>query len=102
MSKVNLKNIDPLIHSKYRLAILALLSNGDEIDFNFFKNELEITDGNLSIHLKKLEEKSFITVKKKFEKKKPKTSYRITKKGLAGYISYLEEIAKLLEKTTNE
>ncbi|MBN1797712.1 MAG: transcriptional regulator [Spirochaetales bacterium] len=95
MSKLNIENIDPIIHSKYRLAILALLAGGDEIDFNFFKRELDITDGNLSIHLKRLEEKSFITMKKQFVKRKPKTSYRITENGLQQYKQYLEEISKL-------
>jgi DNA-binding HxlR family transcriptional regulator len=101
MSKIDLANIDPLIHSKYRLAILALLANGDEIDFNFFKKELQITDGNLSIHLKKLEEKSFISVRKRFEKRKPKTTYRITEKGLTKFTRYLEEIGKLFVKNNN-
>ncbi|MEJ2664857.1 MAG: transcriptional regulator [Spirochaetia bacterium] len=95
MSKLNIGNIDPIIHSKYRLGILALLAGGDEIDFNFFKGELGITDGNLSIHLRKLEEKSFISMKKQFVKRKPKTTFRITENGLHQYRQYLEEISKL-------
>ncbi len=98
MSKLNVANIDSIIHSKYRLAILALLAGGDEIEFNFFKGEMDITDGNLSIHLRKLEEKSFITMKKQFVGRKPKTSYRITEKGLLNYQQYLEEISKLFSE----
>jgi DNA-binding HxlR family transcriptional regulator len=95
MPKLNVGNIDPIIHSKYRLVILALLAGGDEIDFNFFKKELDITDGNLSVHLRRLEEKSMITMKKQFVQRKPNTSYRITENGLRQYKQYLEEISKL-------
>jgi DNA-binding PadR family transcriptional regulator len=98
MSDFNISNIDPVFHSRYRLGIVALLSGGDEIEFNFFKKELKITEGNLSVHLRKLEDNSFITINKQFKNRKPRTSYRITEKGLRHYRAYLEEIGKLLLK----
>ena len=95
MAKLDVSRIDNLLSSKYRLAVLAFLSGGDEIDFNYFKSELDISDGNLSSHISKLETAGYVAVKKDFEGKKPKTTYRITKKGLEQYEQYLNEIAKL-------
>ncbi|MBN2440634.1 MAG: transcriptional regulator [Spirochaetales bacterium] len=95
MAKLDLNRIDNILTSKYRLAVLALLSSGDEIDFSFFKKELDISDGNLSTHMTKLEKAGYITVKKQFKGKRPKTTYRITDIGLKQYESYLNEIAKL-------
>jgi DNA-binding HxlR family transcriptional regulator len=97
MPRLDLDKIDNLLASKYRLAILALLSTGDEIDFNYFKTELDVSDGNLSSHMTKLETAGYVTVSKRIEGKKPKTSYRITEAGIGRYESYLNEIAKLLK-----
>lgn len=96
MNRLNLVNIDNIFNSKFRLAIIALLSGGDVIDFGYFRNELEISDGNLSSHMDKLEKAGFVIIKKSFKGKKPKTAYSITKRGLDQYRRYLNEIAKLL------
>ncbi|MBN1647243.1 MAG: transcriptional regulator [Spirochaetales bacterium] len=95
MKNLDLSNINDLFSSKYRLAIMALLSGGDEIEFAWFRSELQISDGNLSSHMDKLEKAGYISIKKQFVGKKPRTSYRITAGGLDQYQSYLNEIAKL-------
>ena len=99
MVKLDISNIDSILTSKYRLAILA---SEDEIDFNYFKTELDISDGNLSTHMTKLETGGYISVKKRFEGKKPKTGYRITEKGLKQYEAYLNEMAKILKGDKDE
>ncbi len=96
MNRLNLINIDNIFNSKFRLAIIALLSGGDEIEFSYFRNELDISDGNLSSHMDKLEKAGFIIIKKSFKGKKPKTSYRISDLGLKHYKLYLDEISKLI------
>jgi DNA-binding HxlR family transcriptional regulator len=100
MASIDLSRIDNILSSKYRLAVLALLSSGDEIDFSFFKRELDISDGNLSTHMTKLESAGCIRVRKQFRGKKPKTTYRITDRGLEIYESYLSEISKLYKGET--
>ncbi len=97
MPRLDIDKIDDLLASKYRLAIVALLSGGDEIDFTYFKTELDITDGNLSSHMAKLETGGYVMVHKRIEGKKPKTSYRITDTGLERYEAYLNEITRLLK-----
>lgn len=84
------KNIDILLHSRVRLAIVALLSSVDELNFNDLLNEIDTSKGNLSTHLKKLEDEKYISVKKSFIKRKPNTSYSITTEGLTAFQNYLD------------
>jgi len=75
---------------------MSILSVNDEIDFNFLKTELEVTDGNLASHLKALEKLSYIHVEKRFVGRKPNTLYSITKKGQRAFSEHLNELEKLL------
>ncbi len=93
MSKLfDYKNIDIFIHSRVRLAILAVLSTVDEIDFTSLCNEVNTTKGNLGAHLKKLEDIKYIKVDKQFINKKPVTTCKITKKGLKSFQEYLDMV----------
>jgi len=81
MSKSEKPKFDELILSKTRLGIIAALMSGDKLDFISLRNALKLSDGNLSIQIRKLEEAGYIKVEKKFVGRKPKTFCKITPKG---------------------
>ncbi len=88
--------LDPVIHSRTRLAILSILVAVKNADFNYLKQTIGATDGNLSTHLSKLEEKNYIKVAKGFKKKKPHTTCSLTAKGKQAFSKYLEALDDLL------
>lgn len=92
------KNIDEILHSRMRLAILAILSTVDEIDFTSLCKEVNTTNGNLSAHLKKLENIDYITIKKQFVDKKPLTTCKVTEKGLKAFQDYLDMVEQLIKQ----
>ena len=81
MSKSEKPKFDELILSKTRLGIIAALMGGDKLDFTYLRNALNLSDGNLSIQIRKLEEAGYIKVEKIFVGRKPKTFCKITRKG---------------------
>ncbi|WP_273130576.1 winged helix-turn-helix domain-containing protein [Bacillus weihaiensis] len=93
----NLNNLNELIHAKVRLGIMSLLMTYDECDFTLLKKSLSITDGNLSSHLKKLEEANYINMQKTFVSKKPKTIVEITETGSKAYKEYIRTIEEILK-----
>ncbi|MBK8552978.1 MAG: transcriptional regulator [Ignavibacteria bacterium] len=95
------QQIDDVIHSRIRTSIMAVLVGVDDAEFNFLKDKVNATDGNLSVHLKKLEQAGYISVKKLFVDRKPLSKYKITVKGykaFENYISNLENIIKSNKK----
>lgn len=88
--------LDPIIHSRIRLAILSILISVKDADFNYLKQTIGTTDGNLSTHLSKLEEKNYVRVVKGYKGKKPRTSCSITAKGKQAFSIYLEALDDLL------
>jgi DNA-binding HxlR family transcriptional regulator len=90
--------LDEIIHSRIRLAIMSVLISTDEADFNFIKEKINATDGNLSVHLKKLEDAEYLSVKKEFLDKKPHSIYKLTKKGKTAFEKYIEQLEKLIKK----
>ena len=74
------KELDPLLHSQLRLAIMSLLIGVEEADFVFLKGKTDATSGNLSVQIDKLREAGYIEVKKNFRGKMPRTICRITPK----------------------
>jgi len=98
MNSEKLPQLDSIIHSRIRLAVISLLTSVRQADFNYLKNTIGTTDGNLSTHLTKLEEAGYISVKKSFKEKKPHSLYSITEKGkdcFSRYLKALEEIIHL-------
>ena len=94
-------DIDRIIHEPARLRIMMVLSGVDEADFNFLLSTLEMTKGNLSSHMDRLEKAGYIKILKSFNGKIPHTGYRLTKTGrnaLSKYWETLEEIRKLKEE----
>ena len=97
MSNFDYQQIDDVIHSRIRTAVMAVLVSVEEAEFNFIKEKVNATDGNLSVHIKKLEDAGYLTVKKNFVDRKPVTRYKLTSKGYKAfekYISNLESIIK--------
>ena len=89
--------IDDVIHGRLRLGIMAYLANADVAEFNELKSVLQATQGNLSVHLRKLEEAGFVAIEKSFLGRKPLTRVRLTAKGRKAFVAYLGAIVKLLD-----
>ena len=94
----DLPELDAVIHGQIRLAALSLLAGVEEADFTFLRDKIGTTDGNLSVHLTKLQEARYIEVEKKFVDKKPKTLYRMTPKGRTAFVEYVRSLKALLGK----
>lgn len=91
-----LKELDPLLHSQLRLAIVSILMNSAEADFVYLKEQTESTAGNMSVQLDKLTQAGYIEVTKTFEGKKPRTICKITDKGRAAFETYVNDLKEYL------
>ena len=92
-------DLDRLIHERIRLGILSALAVNRSLSFNDLKQLLKTTDGNLSVHARKLEEADYIGCTKYFEGRVPKTEYRLTAQGRRALESYLDEMETLIRTT---
>ena len=91
--------LDRLIHERIRLGILSALAVNESMSFNDLKKLLGTTDGNLSVHARKLEEASYIACTKSFEGRVPKTQYAITAAGRKALERYLDHMEALIRAT---
>lgn len=91
--------LDRLIHERLRLGILSALAVNESLTFNDLKKLMETTDGNLSVHARKLEEADYITCTKSFEGRMPKTAYTITATGRRALERYLDHMEALIKAT---
>ncbi len=98
MNEFDYQQLDEIIHSRIRLAVMAVLITVDEAEFIFLRDKVNATDGNLSTHLKKLEEAGYIAVNKSFENRKPVSRYLLTQKGRKAFELYVERLEKLIKK----
>ncbi len=98
MAAFDIGRLDDVIHGRMRLGIMAYLANADVADFNELKAALEATQGNLSIHLRKLEEAGYIAIEKSFLGRKPLTRARLTDAGRRAFTEYLDAISRLLDE----
>jgi len=87
-----MKELDPLLHSQLRLAVMSILMNVDEADFVYLKEKTESTAGNLSVQLDKLVNAGYITADKGFVGKKTRTVCRITEQGRKAFEEYVETL----------
>lgn len=94
--------LDPLLTSELRFYIVTVLAMYQSVDFNFLKQQLEATDGNLSANLSKLEEGGYLTVKKEFVGKKAHSTYTITPVGLARLSAHLETMEAVKNRLSQE
>ena len=98
MNEFDYQQLDDIIHSRIRLAIISVLISVEEAEFNFLKEKVNTTDGNLSVHIRKLEEAGYVSVKKEFVDRKPKTIYALSAKGKKAFEAYVERLEKMIKK----
>lgn len=92
-------DLDRLIHERIRLGIVSALAVNEHLSFNDLKRLLKTTDGNLSVHARKLEEAGYVTCEKYFEGRLPKTEYRLTGAGRRALERYLDHMEAIIHAT---
>ncbi|HTK27474.1 MAG TPA: transcriptional regulator [Pyrinomonadaceae bacterium] len=93
--------LDKVIHERMRLGIISALAANDKLSFTDLKNLLNTTDGNISVHARRLEEAGYITFEKSFKGRMPLTEYKITgqgKEALARYLNHMEALISAMKK----
>jgi DNA-binding HxlR family transcriptional regulator len=91
-------NLDRLIHERLRLGIISALAANESLTFSDLKNLMNTTDGNLSVHARKLEDAGYIAVTKYFEGRLPKTEYKLTAAGRRALENYLSHMETLIQQ----
>ena len=91
------KDLDPVLHSQLRLAVISILVNVEKADFAYLKDETGATSGNLSVQITRLKEAGYIDVRKKFKGNYPQTSCRITELGKEKFEAYVQAISRYLK-----
>lgn len=94
--------IDDVIHGRVRLAVMAYLSGAGSADFTLLRHKVGVTDGNLSVHIRKLEEAGYIQVEKQFSDRRPLTICHLTKGGREAWIAYIARMDALLRPEAAE
>lgn len=97
MAAFDIARIDDVIHGRMRLGIVAYLASAEAADFNELKAALDATQGNLSVHLRKLEEAGYVMIEKSFLGRKPLTRARLTPRGRKAFADYLQAMSKLID-----
>ncbi|HET6567067.1 MAG TPA: transcriptional regulator [Rhodothermales bacterium] len=93
--------LDRLVHERIRLGILSALAATDRLSFNDLKGLLATTDGNLSVHARKLEEAGYIACTKSFDDRTPKTEYRLSLAGRRALDAYLSQMESIIQVARN-
>lgn len=96
------KDLDPILHSQLRLAVMSVLITVKEADFTFIREKTNATAGNLSVQVQKLKEAGYIDVLKQFKDNYPQTKCSITQKGVAAFEDYVKNIQTYLQKDANK
>jgi DNA-binding HxlR family transcriptional regulator len=94
-------NLDRLIHERLRLGIISALAANESLTFSDLKKLMNTTDGNLSVHARKLEEAGYISCTKFFEGRLPKTEYKLTATGRSALEKYLSHMESLIKQMRN-
>ena len=97
-AKFDISGLDDVIHGRVRLGIVAYLASADVADFTELKDLLDVTQGNLSVHLRKLEDAGYVAIDKSFVGRKPLTRVRLTEAGRAAFATYLKAMGQLVEQ----
>ena len=97
MTPIDFNGLDTTVHGPIRLGVMTALQIDKELDFMTLKKRLKTRDGSLGMHLQKLEEIGYITAKKTFIGRRPKTTYRLTPAGSKALANYLDSMSKLIE-----
>ena len=97
-----LPELDRLIHERIRLGIVSALATNESLSFNDLKRVLKTTDGNLSVHARKLEEAQYVSCVKFFEGRVPRTEYRLTPAGRRALAEYLDQMEEWIRVTREQ
>lgn len=92
------EELDPMLHERGRLAIVSVLAAVDRLTFTELRDTLEMTDGNLSVHLQKLGEKGYVTIDKQFVGRRPQTTCELTKAGRKAFTRYLDHLEAIVQQ----
>ncbi len=95
--KINPVALDPIIHVRVRLGIVSALAVEESLTFNELKERLETSDGNLSVHARRLEEAGYVEIRKSFDGRIPRTDYSLTETGRQALQRYLDHMEALIE-----
>ena len=95
-------SLDRLIHERQRLGIVSALAVNESLSFNELKELMQTTDGNLSVHARKLEDAGYITCRKSFEGRMPRTDYSLTVSGRRALERYLDHMEAIIKATRNK
>jgi DNA-binding HxlR family transcriptional regulator len=98
----NAAQLDPVIHERMRLGIISALAVREALTFSELKRLLEATDGNLSVHARKLEDANYVVCAKSFAGRVPRTEYRITPLGRRALERYLEQMEQIIRQTRGD
>ena len=90
--------LDPLLHERGRLAIVSALAAAPRLTFTELRDALGMTDGNLSVHLQKLEEKGYVAIDKQFVGRRPQTSCQLTRGGRRAFTTYLDRLEAIVQQ----
>lgn len=96
------EELDPLLHERGRLAIVSVLAAVKSITFTELRDALEMTDGNLSVHLQKLEDKGYVAIDKSFVGKRPQTTCRLTRAGQQAFTGYLDQLEAIVQRSRGQ
>jgi DNA-binding transcriptional ArsR family regulator len=92
------EELDPMLHERGRLAIVSVLAAVESLTFTEIRDALEMSDGNLSVHLQKLEDKGYVAIDKQFVGRKPLTTCRLTKAGRQAFTRYLDHLQAIVQQ----
>lgn len=95
-------NLDRVIHEKGRLAIMSLLAASPEMAFTELRDTLSMTDGNVTTHIRTLQEAGYISVSKSYQNNRPHTTCSLTEKGQKAFAAYINLLEKIVQQTKNK
>ncbi len=90
-------DVDPVLHQRVRLGIVSALAAGGQMAFNDLKAALELTDGNLSVHARKLEDAGYVACQKSFVDRSPRTEFSLTDAGRRALEAYLDQMEAVIQ-----
>jgi len=96
------EELDPLLHERGRLAIVSALAAVESLTFTDLRDALEMTDGNLSVHLQKLEDKGYVAIDKRFVGRRPQTTCRLSKAGRQAFTNYVDHLEAIVRQTRGQ
>jgi DNA-binding PadR family transcriptional regulator len=102
MSPIDFNGLDSAVHGPVRLGVLTALQTDGALDFTTLKKRLDVADGALGVHLRKLEDVGYVRCTKSFVGRRPKSTYRITAAGRKALARYLDAMRELIEKVAGE